>query len=402
MKGVIFGAGSVGRGFVAELFAMADMDIYLIDIDENIIDGINKNHNFPHFTVYNNVEKEKIIQKVTAINSKDEDSVIAAIKSADLIATSLGVNVLPIIAPLLAKSLKYRFKHGGDSINILLCENLADVEQFVKNLLFNEINFEEQIIFEEKVGLLATSIGRMIPVVSEETRKIHPAAIKVEPYNYLPYDGCSIKGNIPDIPNLIWDDSVPFTFYSERKLYIHNMGHCITAYLAEYKDYKYVCQAIYDADIRFFVRCAMLESAMALSLKYNQPLQSLIDHIDNLLMRFANRATGDTNERVGRDPVRKLKSKDRLLGAYINCLAENISCPHLSLGLAAGLLKLESVKKFEEPIENYLMTEAPLLFQDAYQSNLDLLMQQIELLRKGFKFPNQIELLDQYSPKNII
>lgn len=60
-------------------------------------------------------------------------------------------------------------------------------------------------------------------------------------------------------------------------------------------------------------------------------------HIDDLLVRFANRRLSDTVERVGRDPIRKLGPDDRLVGAARLAEAHGIEPHGLALGIAAAL-----------------------------------------------------------------
>lgn len=403
MKGMIFGAGSVGRGFIGELLFDSGMEICFVDVAEDIIDGINQNNQYPHITVYNDDEKIQWIKNCRAINSLDEAAVIKEIEETDFIATALGAKVLSIVAPTMAKGIISRLDKSNNSINILLCENLHDVDKVMRKLLLQYIPESHLELFDEKVGLLSTSIGRMIPVSSKETREIHPAAVKVEPYKFLPYNGSAIKGQIPEIKNLIWDSSVEFSFYVDRKLYIHNMGHTMTAYLARNFDYIYIWEAIQDPKIRYFVRSAMIESAITLSKKYDQDLEDILANVDNLLMRFGNRALKDTCQRVGRDPVRKLKADDRLFGPYLTCLEEKVPSPHISLGLASGLLALENSEDFTyENIQSYIKKEAPQLFHESNSHNLQLLNKQLEELRKGLVFSAQTDLIDAFGPHNIV
>ena len=56
----------------------------------------------------------------------------------------------------------------------------------------------------------------------------------------------------------------PFDFYIKRKLYVHNMGHAICAYMGDLLGLEYIYEAIAVPHIRILVQNAMLESAMAL------------------------------------------------------------------------------------------------------------------------------------------
>lgn len=403
MKGMIFGAGSVGRGFVGELLGDMQAEICFVDVVEEVINGINEKHEYPHITVFNEEEEIKYIKNVKAISSFDEQTVIREMKQTDFIATSLGAKVLGIVAPLMAKGITERLKESGRSINILLCENLHDVDKIMHDLLLPHIPEDLITQFEQKVGLLSTSIGRMIPVSSEETKILHPAAIKVEPYKFLPFNGKAIKGDFPHIDNLIWDESVSFDFYADRKLYLHNMGHSMTAYLANFFGYEFIWEAIENPNIRYFVRSAMLEAAIALSQMYQQPLNQLVAHVDDLLRRFANKALQDTCARVGREPDRKLKANDRLFGAYFTCLDQSIIPKHISLGVAAGLMALLQETGMDEAgLNRYLQNEVPHLFNTENEQHCQRLSAQINALRKGFDFSEQIEIISRFSEKKII
>jgi mannitol-1-phosphate 5-dehydrogenase len=65
----------------------------------------------------------------------------------------------------------------------------------------------------------------------------------------------------------------------------------------------------------------MGEAADALALEYSgvYSREELAEHIEDLLMRFKNRALRDTVFRVGRDLFRKLSRDDRLTGAMLLC-----------------------------------------------------------------------------------
>lgn len=346
-QAVIFGAGSVGRGFIGQLFSEAGMHVLFVDVAPDIVHGINRDYAYPHITVSAAGREVRTIGNVSACFSSDEKRVIEAISSAEIIATSVGASVLPIIAGVLARGLRTRFAHVPNlpsttvpacrPVNILLCENLHDASHVMRRLLLAQLGNDATEWLDAQVGLLETSIGRMIPIPSEELRSIHPAAVCVEPYRFLPYDAAAVKGVLPQVPGLIGDHTVSFSFYAERKLYIHNMGHCLCAFLGALRDVEFIADAIALPEIRYFVRAAMMESAIALSIAYKASLGSLVAHIDDLLLRFDNAALKDTVARVGRDPIRKLAPGDRFFGAILLARGVNVPHVHLLFGAALGL-----------------------------------------------------------------
>ena len=80
---------------------------------------------------------------------------------------------------------------------------------------------------------------------------------------------------------------------------MHNMGHAICAYLGLYTHRDYIFEAMDDVNIQNIVMNAMLESALALSKKYQIPTENLVKHFQDLLIRFQNQALKDTCKRVG-------------------------------------------------------------------------------------------------------
>ena len=250
-------------------------------------------------------------------------------------ATAVGVNILKYIVPNLAAGIRRRIQAGGSPLNIIICENLIDADKLLAKLIRAELSEPEQDWFDKNIGLVEASIGRMVPVQTEEMKAGNPLRICAEKYDFLPVDKAAFKGEIPDIKNMVPYE--PFDFYIKRKLYVHNMGHAICAYLGLYTHKDYIYEAIDDINIQSIVQNAMLESAMALTHKYRMPTEDLVKHFQNLLYRFTNKALKDTCKRVGADPRRKLSPTDRLIGASQLCLEGNISPVFISIGTAAAI-----------------------------------------------------------------
>ena len=397
-QAVIFGAGSVGRGFVGELFCEAGLRVTFLDVDPNLVGALAREGSYPHVTVSNTGSVRRTIGPVTAIDSRDVEAAVSALVAADVAATAVGGAVLPRITPLLAQVIARRIELGRSPLNVLLCENLHGAAGVVRNLIASELPSLPVEVLDANMGLLETSIGRMIPVPDLEVQAVEPTVIFAEPYRQLPYDRSAVRGAALDVPGLVGDASVPFAFYGDRKLYVHNLGHAFTAYLGETAGVTRVWEAIAIPELRYLVRAAMVESALALSLSYRQPLAPLLEHVDDLIHRFGNRALGDTVERVGRDPIRKTAPGDRLLGAYVTALSQQTPSRHLSLAVAAGA---DALRRHEDWSEDRIRAHldaglAPHILSGAQQDLLDV---QISGLGDGCDLERQIDLIDAtYEP----
>lgn len=332
-----YGAGNIGRGFIGQLFSQGGYRVGFIDVNTDIINRLNTDKKYTVTILDNDIKEEIVLYNVYGIDGRDNSAVAEAIASADCMATAIGVNILPYIAPNIAAGIKLRYQRGITSpLDIIICENLIDADKYLSQLICKQLDEKETGYFTEHIGLVKASIGRMVPVLTAEQIKSNPTNVFAERYCKLPVDKDAFKGSIPDIPGIY--PFSPFGYFIKRKLYIHNMGHSLTAYLGGLSGYKYIWEAIDDSRIKYVVLRAMLESAGALSSEYDMPLRDLLLHIYDLMRRFSNHALEDTVDRVGKDIKRKLSENDRFIGALKYCLSMGIKPVHIPAGVAAGLL----------------------------------------------------------------
>jgi len=167
-------------------------------------------------------------------------------------------------------------------------------------------------------------------------------------------------------------------------LFLHNMGHAMTAYLGDLLGIEYIYEAIDNDDIYIIVKGAMEESARALSKKYGVPLEDIMLHRTDLLERFTNAALRDTCSRVGREPARKLSPKDRLIGSATLACEMGITPAYISIGAAAGLFR------YMKEAEDKTITAATVLENvsglDISSELAKLILEMYELLQTGKSF----------------
>ena len=337
MKAVMYGGGNIGRGFIGATLSQYGYAVTFIDVAEPVVKALREKHCYPVRYVSGEGSEDVWIQNVTAVNGNDTEAAAEAIASCDIMATAVGARILKFIVPNIIAGLRKRWARTDAPLNIIICENLNDANKILEGMLKAQLSEEEQNVFDARVGLVEASIGRMVPVQTEEMKDGDPMRVCVERYGFLPVDLDAFKGPVPEISNLV--PYAPFDFYIKRKLFIHNMGHATCAYLGGYIGRKYIYQAINDPEILSIVENAMLESAMALHKKYGVELDQLLLHITDLLGRFRNEALKDTCKRVGGDPARKLGAADRLIGAGLLCLEQGITPAYIAVGAAGAVYR---------------------------------------------------------------
>ena len=335
MKAVMYGGGNIGRGFIGMLLSQSGYEVTFVDVAAPVVEPLQQNHCYPVRILEGSTYTDVNVTNVTAVNGNDMNAVAEAIAQADIMATAVGVNILKFIIPNLVAGLRLRKERGCAPFNIIICENLMDANKVLEGMLKAQLNEEEQAWFDANIGLVEASIGRMVPVQTEEMKDGEPLRVCVESYGFLPVDKDAFKGELPNIRNMV--PFAPFDFYIKRKLYIHNMGHATCAYLGDLLGLDFIWESIDRDEVYIVVRNAMTESAQALSKKYGVALDEILDHITDLLYRFTNKALQDTCKRVGGDPKRKLSPADRMIGAAKTALEQGITPAYIAVGAAAAL-----------------------------------------------------------------
>jgi mannitol-1-phosphate 5-dehydrogenase len=314
-KLVLFGAGKIGRSFIGQLFSRGGYEVVFIDIYKPVIDELNLRHNY-NVVIKGNVESVINIQNVRGVFAGDVVKVTEEIASARIIAVSVGLNGLKSTIQLIAKGLIKRFENTEASpLDIIIAENLRNAAEFMSLQL--QEHLPEGYPLEERVGLIETSIGKMVPIMLKNDMEADVLQVFAESYNTLILDKLAFKNPIPLIEGLAPKKNMKA--WVDRKLFIHNLGHATSAYLGflAHPSCNYLYEVLSDYQLKEKVRNTMIQAANILLMKYPDEftVESLTGHIDDLLNRFQNKALGDTLFRVGCDLQRKLGAEDRIAGA---------------------------------------------------------------------------------------
>ena len=329
-KAIQFGAGNIGRGFIGGLLSNAGYHVVFADVNETILNGINNEKQYK--ILVKDVECfDKTITNISAVSSITDD-IIKEIEEAEIITTAVGPLILKRIAPTIAKGIQTRKNNGNKNyLNIIACENAVGATAILKEEVLKCLNEEEVAYLEEYVGFPNCSVDRIVPPCTNE----NPLDVTVENFYEWNVEEAKIKGEIPQIEgmNLVGD----LIAYVERKLFTLNTGHAITAYLGTLKGYKTIDESIKDEEIATIVKAAMQESGQGLVKKHGLDLEAHYKYIDKILNRFKNPYLNDDVKRVGREPLRKLSAKDRLVNPLMTARSYGISVDNLIIGVGAAL-----------------------------------------------------------------
>lgn len=334
-KALQFGAGNIGRGFLGQLYYESGYATTFVDVLDDVVQALNERGEYP-LRIVDEETRTLHIRNVSALHAGNVDAVADAIAEADIAATAVGVNVLPKVAPTIARGIEKRFANeSAPPLNFIVCENLIGAGPFLREKVNEHLEPAFHATLEEKVGFVEASIGRMVPIMTEKERTEDPLLVCVEAYCDLPVDKEAFKGPIPALKNL--QPKADFGAYVERKLFVHNLSHATAAYLGYLRGHEYIWQAMDDEKVLAAMKAATDESCGGLARKWRLDRAELDAHAEDLARRYRNKALGDQVRRIAADPVRKLGPNDRLIGAGRMCIEQGIAPEHIAFAAAAAI-----------------------------------------------------------------
>ncbi|KAJ6481198.1 mannitol-1-phosphate 5-dehydrogenase [Mycena vitilis] len=347
-RAIHFGAGNIGRGFIAPLLSKSGYHVVFTDVDKDLIDTINEEKAYGvHILDSDTADGEKAevveINHVKGVLSTTDD-LIHEIEHSKLkvITTAVGLPILDKIAPTIAKGIKARRAKGGSTINIIACENAIGATAQLAEKVRAHLDADDAAWADAHVGFANCSVDRIVPPFNPDEHDADSALdVGVEEFFEWIVEGPSLKGAKPgalDVPidGMTLTDNL--AAYNERKLFTLNAGHAITAYLGYLKGLRTVDASIADDEIAAIVRGALHgEAGPALCRKHKFDETEHAAYIEKIIVRFQNAAVKDDVVRVGRQPLRKLGRGDRLVGPARMCTEYGIEVRHLANGIAAAL-----------------------------------------------------------------
>lgn len=332
---VHFGAGKIGRGFIADLLHDSGYRIVFADVVQPLVDLVNKDHEYSLFLIDHDYE-EKIIDNIVAYSTISEpEKVIEEIVNAEVLTTSVMATNLPKVAPLITNGLKARkaTRAAGDAkLIVMACENAIMGTDILKKAMI-----ETGIMTEEEMDSVAvfpnTAVDRMVfdghhhgkdGVEIGDAFELPIEKNKLEDPESEPIKGAEYVDNLEK--------------FLQRKIYMVNCAHAVTSYFGFVKGYKTVQEGLADPELLEEIKATVMESASALEKKYGFTHESLVEYMDSMIIRrFTTPGVSDPITRVAREPIRKISPNDRIMGPAFQCEEYGLDNSHLLRGTACAL-----------------------------------------------------------------
>ncbi|RDW90957.1 putative mannitol-1-phosphate 5-dehydrogenase [Coleophoma crateriformis] len=346
-KAVHFGAGNIGRGFVAEFLHKSGYEVVFADVMDSIIDQLQENKSYKVIQVGAEGTSESTITNYRAINSKTHEAdVINEITTADIVTCSVGPNILKFIAPVIAKGIDAR-SNDATPLAVIACENAIGATDTLANHIKDPKHTAEERLADhhERARYANSAIDRIVPAQE-------PGAgldVKLEKFYEWVVDRTPFQDHEPPaIEGIKWvDDLIP---YIERKLFTVNTGHAAASYHGYNQNKKTVYDALQDPEILSEVRRALAETSTLIVGKHGIEEEEQKAYVDKIISRIGNPHLEDAVERVGRAPLRKLSRKERFIGPAAELAEEGKEFSAL-LDAAEMAFRFQNVEGDEESVE---------------------------------------------------
>lgn len=332
-----FGAGNIGRGFIGVLLSQAGYTVTFVDVVDSLLEQLGQRRSYTVKEITPQGDNLITVEGVNAIDGRAEADVVEAVSQAALITTAVGPNVLPIIAPNIAKGLQQRAKLQPDTpLNIIACENLIDNSKILRQHVLQHLPAEHQAYVEKWVGFPCCVVDKVVTTPSQQELEKDPLLVVTEGHGLLIVDRPAFVGDPPSIEGVQLTDNLDA--YVEQKIFTLNTAHAVTAYLGYLKGYEFIHQALQDEQVRPIVLGAIDECSAVLVKRHNLDPQAQKQYVSTVLARFENSTMPDPIVRVAREPKRKLAPNDRLVKPALLALDAGITPTCLATGIAAALL----------------------------------------------------------------
>lgn len=295
--------------------------------------------------------------------SADRAALVAAVAEASELATALpsvatytagGANS---VSAILADGLLRKLANDGPPAIIYTAENHTQAAALLAGAVSAALPDDQRLAALVRVQFLDTVIGKMsgAPEESGDLQPVAPGLMRaflVEAFNRIYISQIRRPGDDPRWHDFrrgiaVFIEQPDLRPFAEAKLYCHNAGHALAAYLAHQLGYRRIDELRQRPDVLDFVRAAMIEeSGVALVARFGgvDPLftpAGVRAYADDLVVRMVNPYVRDAVARVGRDPARKLGWEDRLVGAMRLARSAEVTPRRYALGVAAALRWLE-------------------------------------------------------------
>ncbi|KAH6855912.1 mannitol-1-phosphate dehydrogenase [Chaetomium sp. MPI-CAGE-AT-0009] len=343
-KAVHFGAGNIGRGFVACFLHNSGYEVIFAEVNDTTVKKLNAQKSYKVIEVGADGTSESTITNYRAINSRiNEAELVHEIATADLVTCSVGPHILKFLAPVIAKGIDAR-STDLTPVAVIACENAIGatdtLAEFIKSP--ENTNPDRLADYDKRARFANSAIDRIVPAQDPDAG----LDVRLEKFYEWVVESTPFEDHAPPaVEGIHWVSNLqPFI---ERKLYTVNTGHATAAYHGYIRRKTTVYDALQDREIQEEVKKALANTASLITQKHGIPEAEQQAYVDKIVRRIGNPHLEDAVERVGRAPLRKLSRKERFIGPAAELAEHGKDCSAL-LDAAEMAFRFQNVEGDDE------------------------------------------------------
>ncbi len=288
---VHFGAGNVGRGFIAPLLQENGYNVIFVDSSSDLVEKINNQKEYKVTSYDSELTRDKLVGKTRALHTEQDKELKEILNRASLVTSSVGPNNLGIIANLLDKNIE-------EKVDFIAFENMYRASTYV---------LEQKDSLRLKIQEHDVVVDKIIPL-----QNIENLNLIVESFGSIVFDQEQYTDRLIELSEVVskGDYDKEFT----KKLWLLNGLHVCLAYYGLSKGAEYIHELYEQKDHEGFIEKINSEYLKAYTLYSNQNAEEVLEYQNQINLRFSSKKSKDQTTRIARNPEIKFAKSERVHG----------------------------------------------------------------------------------------
>ena len=288
---VHFGAGNVGRGFIAPLLQENGYHVIFVDSSIDLVEKINNQKEYKVTSYDRESTRDNLVEKTRALHTEQDKQLKEILNKASLVTSSVGPNNLGLIANLLDK-------HIEEKVDFIAFENMYRASTYV---------LEQKDSLSRKIQEHDVVVDKIIPL-----QNIENLNLIVESFGSIVFDQEQYTDKLIELSEVVskGDYEKEFT----KKLWLLNGLHVCLAYYGLSKSVEYIYELYEQKDHEEFIEKINSEYLKAYTLYSNQNVEEVLEYQNEINLRFSSKKSKDQTKRIARNPEIKFSKSERVHG----------------------------------------------------------------------------------------
>ena len=280
-----FGAGNIGRGFIAPILQENNYEVVFVDVNKELIEQINLFQGYKVSSISLNSSSDIFVKNISGLILDDKELVYEKLAQADLITTSVGPRFVKDIFNLISRTKTEKTQTFIAFENMYRASSTNSIDSSLSKLILIDAVVDKIIPPQNKTSLDV--------IVEEYGSIILDKNIEIKPLN---------ESKIVSYRNYEHE------FY--KKLWLLNGLHLKLAYFGLSRNIKYIHEILNNQEGLEFAKKSINSLSKAYSL-FSNSTEDLKDFKQTILDRFLLPEIKDEVFRIARNPEIKFSKDER-------------------------------------------------------------------------------------------